>query len=97
MGSAAAWGFGGQWALGAGFGVVCDWLRAASLTGHCCSPCYQNPAIGAQHAGIVQIFPILYQSSILQKTVHREALTCSTEVCEVLEETVNFKEELFDE
>lgn len=24
------------------------------------APCYWNPAIGAQHAGIVQIFPILY-------------------------------------
>lgn len=43
MGSAAAWAFGEQWALGAGFGAVCDWPRTASLTGHWCSPLLLKP------------------------------------------------------
>jgi len=61
------------------------------------APCYQNPAVCAQYAAIVQIFPISFQSFTLKKTVYREAWICSTEFCKVLEETVNLKEGLFDE
>lgn len=87
----SAWGFWGSlWALYACFRGTWNQLWPPQ------QPCYQIPAVDAQYAAVVQIFPTVFSSFNLQDSAQK-AWTCSPAFCKGLEEMVNFKEGLFGE
>lgn len=72
-------------------GTSCRLTHKAPL-----QPWYQIPAVDAQYAAVVHIFPILFSTFNLQDSAQK-AWICTPAFCKGLEERVNFKDELFDE